>query len=215
MEADVARRVFGAALMAALLVGLVPTVVAAGSGTTFDLRMNDTCIQGATYAAPFRILWKGANGAVKGDETFEQTGGWQICTNGRRLTAGDLLKVSNGDEVRKFTVPPLSIAIDRVNNVVSGTARPGTVVHLDHPYVADVPVDPAGHWSYAPNGDFNGNNVFQIHWSSAHGDRINLVQFAPQLFLTIGKSRFQVFGTPNSDATMTLTRETASGQRAA
>jgi hypothetical protein len=206
-------------LVAILWISLMPAVVSAGgSGVTFRLRMGDFCIDGSTQAgSPFRVLWKGANGSIKWDETSPSVneGDWQVCTFGPRLAPGDLLKVTVGNYIRSFTVPNLTMAIDRVNNVVTGTGRPGTALHLDQPYVADVAVDQDGNWSYEPGNDFTGNNVFWAHWDSARGDRIEMVQYAPQLVLMLGKPKFQIAGTPYSEATITLTRETANGQRVA
>jgi len=105
--------------------------------------------------------------------------------------------------------------IDRVNDVVSGTARPGTTVHIDQPYVATVPVDDAGNWVFEPGTPFTGNPVFYAHWESNNGDRIDMIQFAPQLILMLDKPKFQVFGNPTTQATITLKRETSHGQRVA
>jgi hypothetical protein len=107
------------------------------------------------------------------------------------------------------------MVIDRVTNLVAGTARPGTTVQVDQPWAATVPVDQEGNWIYDPNVDFTGNTVFYAHWMSSRGDRIDMIQFAPQLVLMLDKPKFQVFGTPNSQANLALTRDTANGQRVA
>ena len=180
--------------------------------------MGDICIEGDTAAgSPFRVLWKGANGSIKADETLPSVdaGQWQVCTFGPRVTPGDVIKVTLGSDIRKFTVPNVTMVIDRVNDVVGGTARPGTTVYVDQPYVATVPVDQDGNWSYTPGTPFTGNTVFYAHWESNNGDRIDMIQFAPQLVLTLDRPKYQVFGTPNSEANITLTRETANGQRVA
>src|SRR4051812_32485947 len=215
-----ARRFVMAVALCVLAWSLAPGVSLAASGVVFDLYMNGSCVEGTAPAGnSLHVVWKRPGGKVIDDETFAPFAGgdWGVCSpNGAPLKIGDRLIVTLDGATRRYVVPKLSIAVDRVADTVYGRAPAGSTVHIDHPFSVAVITAPDGTWSYHQDGtDINGSVYGSARWVSPAGDLITIHAFTPQIFLTLGDSTVHVFGHPGTAATITLTRQTTSGARVA
>ena len=215
------RRLFLAvAALSALVWSLVPGLTLADSGVDFNLYIGGSCVEGTAPAgSSLHVVWKRPSGKVIDDETFTQFAGgdWGACSDGAALLKiGDRLVVTLDGAKRKFVVPNLVIAVDRVADSVYGHAPAGSTVHMDSPFSVEVIAGPDGAWSYHRDGtDINGSVYGSARWTNGTGDLVTFHAFTPQIFLTLQDSTFHVFGHPGTTATITLTRSTTGGQRVA
>ena len=215
MRTSRASRFIGGLLGAAVLgtaVLLAPALASAATAkVTFYLSVDRNCVEGHGPAGrSLHLVWRNSGGALKADAilpTSSVTGYWSYCSiDGTYLANGDRLKAIIGTYVRKFTVPPLTIEVDRVSDTFYGTAPAGTPLTLwyiyggccaDFEQHADLVADSAGNWSFDedyPTDRFNG----RVEWNSAKGDLVQVEDMAPGVGITIGRSAVGVDGDPHA-----------------
>ncbi len=188
-----------------------PAKVVFGSGDDYEggMQLGASCVAG--LAPPNRSLhfvWKSSTGALKANTNVPTTTGrWEYCsTNGAKLVAGDRLKATVGSYTRKFTVPALTIVVDRVHDVFRGQAPAGSTVRLWYIYTGccpdfvaheDLVVGADGKWSFDNYGYPVNRYEAHVEWRGAKGDSMSAADIAPSVRVRLGRST--VFGTTHLD----------------
>ncbi len=198
---------------------------AATAKVTFSLLVDSNCVEGyGPLNRSLHLVWRNSGGGLKSDAvvtTSAASGYWSHCSSGGTFLAkGDRLKAIVGTYVRKFTVPPLSVQVDRVHDNFHGTAPAGSAVTLwyvhtgccaDFEQHADLVADSAGNWSFDedyPTDRFYG----RIEWNSAKGDFVQAEEQAAAVSVVIGSSAVSVKGDPNHGVRVVL-RDGQTGAR--
>jgi hypothetical protein len=213
MKTPRAGRLLGGLLAAAVLVTaalVAPALSLAGNAqVTFFLSVRTNCVEGhGPVSSTLHLVWRSSGGALKGAAvvtTNSVSGYWSYCsTDGTLLANGDRLKATIGSYVRKYTVPPVTLHVDRVTDTFHGTAPAGTPLTLwyisggccaDFEQHADLVADSAGTWSFDedyPTDRFHG----RVEWNSPKGDFVQVEDQAPALGVVIGRSTVGVDGDP-------------------
>ncbi len=221
-EPSRSRRGGLAAIVAALvLVALIPSQAAAATRPiTFDLVLGYSCFWGrASDNATVNYTLRDSSGVlvIGGQTTSDESGYWSAdCpTDGRSIRPGDRLRAADGNSVRKFVIPELTLILNRVTNVIRGRAPAGTQVEVEYLYpsipVPDIVsttktinVGSDGVWSFRPKRDIIGGHGASLFWGSAAGHTIYLDAAAPMVVVTIGRATFSGIGRVLSQATVTL-----------
>lgn len=198
-------RLISGALGATVLITaalITPALTLAGNApVTYQLTMGSDCVEGfGPSNASLHFVWRNSAGALKGSAnltTSEATGYWSHCsTDGRFVAVGDRLKATVGSYTRKFTVPRLTVNVDRVLENFHGTAPAGAPVTLwyvhggccaDFEQHADLVADSNGAWSFSegyPTDRYNG----RIEWTGANGDFVQADDSAAAVEIILGKS---------------------------
>ncbi len=193
-----------AVLLTIALTALVtPGVAMAVSNITFG-RVNDeaisiggNCVIGrATPSSSLHLVWKGAGGSVKANvyTPVSRSGGWTYCSSSRHLVAGDVFKANDGSSIRLFTMPNLTIVVDRAADLYRGRAPANSQIHLyfrpgvfaTHYETVDLTSNSMGRWQYADpiDGGIEGN----VEWYGPKGDVVLASAFAPGIGLRVGRS---------------------------
>jgi len=183
-----------------------PTIVF-GVDVDQGLRQGDSCVFGyAPAASSLDLVWKSAHGAVKARTTLATqttSGYWNYCSDsGATLAVGDVLKATVGQTTRKFVMPLVTAAVDRVNDMFYGSAPAGTDVSFDYAYngccsdhseQGQATADSDGHWQFVPEDQPSLNGYWiELGWTSAKGDNVGAYGNAASVSVTIGRSA--VFG---------------------
>src|SRR6188472_3902010 len=128
-----ARRLVLAPIAGAVFAALLAAPVSA-TGTFLDLRISGPCIDGYGVAQKtYKIEWRDsdANLKSKGTDVSDSGGEFAYCDYEEYLESGDVLKVWKGTSlVRTFTVPKLTIRVDRDADTVSGKSTPNSLVSV-------------------------------------------------------------------------------------
>jgi hypothetical protein len=226
-------------LVGALLAALISaTPAAAATQIVFGnddqgLALGSGCIAGSAPASStFHFVWRSSTGDLKLDQQVQTTayGSWSACAPAGVVTqAGDRLKATLGATVRRFTLPLVTVFVDRVANVYRGEAPPNTSVTLeysggalsDYTPAVELDVDSGGQWSFNP-GTFNSDPPSNVlggaegyaTWQSAHGDTVSAYDIAPAVSVTVGRSSFLSTVHPGTVKTVFL-RDGSTGTRKA
>ncbi len=179
-------RVLGVSIAAgALLVTAVPAAVSAAPlGIQFSIGMGNCDMRGwnAGNKQAILLVWKDSGGDLKSTQKVksDKHGNWYSnCDYNEQIEAGDTIKATIGTKSRTIHVPQLSVAVDRVTNVVSGYGPPNDTVSLyvytsDTSANQDVSTDPSGQYSFdfTSQLDIKGQDYAEADWYSPSGDDI-------------------------------------------
>jgi hypothetical protein len=195
--------------------------LAATQPITFTLFVGSPCFDGwATPGSTVSYKWKDAAGDIKGQgavQASDEGGLWiSECSDnfsGPLVEPGDRLVASDGHSTRRFNIPDLSIQLNRVSDVIKGTAPAGTGVRLEYLFPAypgfeivtdakKLPVHANGQWSFdiTRYNDVGGGDGAGVVWKSELGDKVFMFADAPFVTVTIGKAGFS--GEANRYTTM-------------
>jgi hypothetical protein len=173
--------------------------------------VGSPCFDGwATVGSTVSYTWKDSAGNIKGQgevQASDPGGLWYSeCTedfNGPLIEPTDKFNVSDGHSTRKFTIPALTIQLNRISDVIKGMAPAGTGVRVEYLYPAypgweilidakKLPVHANGQWSFdiTRYNSIDGGDAAGMIWKSDLGDRVFMFASAPHLVVTIGKSTF-------------------------
>jgi hypothetical protein len=216
-----ARRALALALPAMLsvvaLTAMPATASASTPAITFDVQLFDPCLRGSDAAdVTISVVWSDSAGALKanGTATHPFGGGvWEFCSPGNAMTPGDKLKVSDGSYTRAYTVPNVTLHIDRVNNVYVGTGPAGRTLRLciqtgDFGRCHSVRVGQDGQWSYDPHEDlihYRAGYGVSLDWTSPNHDTVFIDGInAPFLAVTLGTSKFSGETDPLENVSVTV-----------
>lgn len=200
------HRVVLAAMVAGVIAtGTLGSAAAGGSGpwVSFDLRIGDGCVagQGRPNTGHLVSLYT-STGRLKDRNRVVSTGRDFVACFFQPILGGDRLVAEAARLRRSFRVPQLMPNIDRVRDVVTGSARPGATVDLTllhgegfalaQPYDRQVRADASG--AYA--ADFSdigivGADQVEATWTNGH-DRVGAMAYAP--FITYGRVSSTVVG---------------------
>ena len=216
------RRALSVALPVMLsVVALTAMPATASAGTpaiTFDIQLFDPCLRGSGAAdATISVVWRDSNGALKASGTATHpfsSGVWEFCSPGNAMTPGDKLKVGDGSYTRAYTVPNVTLHIDRVNDVYVGTGPAGRTLRLciqtgDFGRCHSVRVGQDGQWSYDPHDDlihYQGAGYgVSLYWTSPNDDTVFIDGLnAPFLAVTLGTSKFSGETDPLGNVSVTV-----------
>lgn len=199
------RRVLGAGLTAALLAGLtISTAAAAATPITFTAAYGDSCVNvsgpvGSTGS--LRLL--NSSGAQLDSQAVDLAG------DGEDLDCFEIdplpgMKVSAtlDGTTRTWTLPKLSVRIDRATDVVRGQAPAGKTVRLRVRHYSGF--NSFGYWNTTKTAssagtyskdltslvNIRGGDTVSATYISSAGDRISVQEVAPRIQVWIGRSRF-------------------------
>ena len=195
------------AALAAMLAAALPGVSLAAPSTTFGmedygLTVGSECIFGrATPNATLNVAWRDSAGALKLQTTTSASefGGWQVCRpeGAGGLVVGDRLRVSDGSSVRRFTMPRVTVGVDRVADVFRGRAPANSSlvlyyhagIYADYQERAETTSDAEGRWR-VEGVEILGGIDASIEWIGPNGDYVDAFGLAPFVMVTIGESMF-------------------------
>lgn len=217
--------VLGALLIAALAAG---NVSAATRPITFDLYLGYGFMYGiASDSATVTLRWKDSTGHLKAraEVTSSESGHWSFDAPAATFVeVGDRLTASDGNSTHTLVVPELTAVVNRVKNVIKGTAPAGRVfldcLYPGHP-VPDIvcrtkrlAVNDEGRWRYWPGYNLQGGDGAELRWKSPEGDDITFWAQAPYVVVTLGRAGVSGVGRQNSTATVLL-KEASTHERLA
>ena len=190
--------------------------VAATAGITFDMTIYGQCVSGRAGGGHVDVVWRDSSGALKaqGSDMDKPYEWWEFCPTDEALAVmpGDIIKVSDGINTRKYVVPHLTLRLDRVNNLYRGTGPAGRTIRLwipngDSADGHSVRVGQDGQWVFNPHGDLGGflDMVFaDVSWKSPKGDTLYVSAWEPKLGVTLGKSGFAGQTSPYADVEVSV-----------
>jgi hypothetical protein len=136
-----------ATLVFATLIAAPQVAVGGNAAITFGdwngLRLADSCVMGQGPAnSPLHLVWKDRGGLIKENVWLATAdwGGFQHCSSdGDTLIVGDILRATVGSYTRKFVMPSVGVQVDRVNDVIMGTAPANSTILLGYMYTRCCP----------------------------------------------------------------------------
>jgi hypothetical protein len=208
--------------MAALAMALIgPASVSAGLSvfTTFEFELFDSDIEGdGPPNTELKVTLRDSNGNYL-NHFFTWTDGsgnwdgdfWPHIKPGHRITATD------GTNSRTFTVPPLSVQINRVSDVISGKAAPNSQVDITTFNCASFSdcfntgtvtrnTNGQGNFSYdsTTNHNLRGNDFVIVEWESAQGDFMSRFLDVPSVNVWVNNNETWGDARPHQDVTVWL-----------
>ena len=202
-------RILALALALPAAFAFTPGTALAGSNPIrLTLFVGSECFDGwATVNSTVSYKWKDSAGNLKQEAEVQADGGlwFSDCVefSPPYIEPGDRFVVSDGHFTHKFTIPMLNIQLNRVSDVIKGTAPAGTGVRLEYLFPAypgweivtdakKLPVHANGQWSFdiTRYNDIGGGDAAGMIWKSDSGDRVFMFANAPHLIVTLGKSTF-------------------------
>lgn len=208
MSGNPFRQLLPPLLAALMLTTLLPGVAAAATRPTrFDLYLGSSCISGfSSDNATVDVTWRRASGALVLAESYRAGGGggyWEACAGDGFTTPllrlGDRLEAKVGTNVRRFTVPTLTLRFARAKNFFHGQAPAGTPawvafprgLYADYEVERRLTVNGNGTWRHRENNfDIVGGQYAYLRWRSAKNDQLTLDGTAPYFRVTLGDSGF-------------------------
>jgi hypothetical protein len=216
------RRLIAAPSLAAIFAAfLFPTIAAAGPASiTFGyedqggLVPGGSCIYGRASAnAQVALTWKSKANALKAQATVQSSSGgsFSYCSATATLKTGDKLKANDGSSQRTFTMPNVTLTVDRAANEFRGLAPANSNLLLWHhsgfsDFYAreDVVADSTGHWAFTDVEDVPAATDAYIDWLGPNGDFVTVNRTAPELDVTIGSADISGIAAFNSTVKFNL-----------
>jgi hypothetical protein len=214
---------------AALMLGIVATpALAAPRPLTMDILLDDYCVQGSAKPnTVIKYVIKDGSGQVKGRDAqlTESDGYWVACVDyfADGLATGDRIKITDYDtnQTLTYTIPRLTLTVNRSTDVVSGRAPAGTHVDLEaadfntplfgeDPYDIVKTVTANGASSYSHDFGNNGIDLMAGAYLEARitgaGGAVTVRRDmnVPGLFLLLGQSTFSGYMRPYFPVGITL-----------
>ena len=186
----------GSAVLVASLAA--PAVLGAPPALLFRLDMYSNCVEGSGAQGPtVNVVWRNSNGTLKAQaSTASSNGTWSFCSSDQSIWLAplDKLNVSDGSSTRSYVVPNLSMAVDRVSELVTGTGPAGRTLRLcpyrpfnDFVRCHSVRIAQDGTWEYRDGDGITGATI-DIRWVSPNGDELYMSAQSQELNVTLGKS---------------------------
>ena len=133
-------------------------------------------------------MWKSADGGLvtRRSVSTDENGFWRACAKGHVLTTGDTLKATDGTDTHMFTVPRMTLIVNRVHDTVLGMAPAGATVGVYCQASDALPTDEGcgwqtaavtddlGNWSVQFPSDLTGGARFFARWVAPDGDRVSV-----------------------------------------
>ncbi len=215
------RVAVAAALFASLAAtGLAAPVAAAANNTTVDVSIGSCDIRGdgGPRRGTFKFEWRAADGTLREASTIDSDFGYWgndifACFDSRLgVQPGDTIKTTVKGISRTFTVPLLTVRVNRDTDVVHGTAKPGgkVIVWLDGKTWQQRRVRVRSDGSYVADfkrgeqADIIGWDRVEVAWTNKRGDYVRDWTIAPGVQVTIGSSWIEAAGKPGRNAQLTL-----------
>ncbi len=222
-------RAAGALLTALIMViALAAPAMAAPRPLTLDLLMDDGCMLG--YAKPgtaVKFTVKDSSGMLKGRDVMlaASDGSWYGCVDyySDGIDSGDRIKVLDYDTHQQlnYTVPRLTLTVNRVTDVASGKAAAGMKLELEaydfsgplfghDPYDEIKHVTANGSGSYSHDFGHEGIDLMagaqlEVRATGAGGAvTLRRDMVVPGLFLTLGQASFGGYMAPYRHLGITL-----------
>ena len=183
-----------AAVICVLLAALLPAAAVAAPKVTFSLCLGCSGVSGQGPAKTnIAVVWKSSAGDLRQKVTVKSgADGWwnaPYAIYDYELTPGDTVKVTIGTWTRTFTVPRLSLRVDRLTGVVSGRGPANTHLDVslgtsDDQYTESVTTDALGAFRYDFSADgaaVDGNSRAWVSWQNALGDSVDSAVWAPAI----------------------------------
>jgi hypothetical protein len=218
-------RVSFAAVTAAFALGVVPgSVLATAPVSTFNVTIGQSCLTGLGQpATPLTIRLRSASGDMLGTRQVTTDGGghWNACFwNDPRVS--DRVSATDGVTTAVLTIPSVTLSVNRVTDVFSGSAPANSTVNLSEvpcqsfdacaaPVNHSVATSSAGAFSYdfTPLANVRGNDNAYAIWTSPNGDHVTAYRRVPELWIWYRYNHFG--GSANSGALVTLKLRNAGG----
>jgi hypothetical protein len=208
-------------LVAASLLAIVALPTSASAATpsiTFSMQIYGPCLGGNAAAnTTISIVWRDSTGSLKakGSTASSNSGGWTFCPTDTTLAVmpGDRVSVSDGSYTRAYSVPNLTIQVDRVNSTYQGTGPGGRTIKLfipngDVERIHSVRIGTDGTWSFKPAGGLGGSYVVDYiayaEWISPNSDQLDVYAYFPKIGVTLGKADFYGTTTAFSEVAATI-----------
>ena len=204
----------GAAASAIFMASTVAPVYAASLPTAFNVTLGTKCVGGNTDPnTTFTFDWKTAGSAsvAHQDVTTDGSGSWTVCASGHLVTQGDMLSASNGSDTSGYTVPNLTLSVDRIKGGLSGRAPAGSIVraHCDFAngfegcvWHNQVRSGPNGYWSMNVPFPVDGGQTYDVRVTDVDGNKTTAVGTAPFVNVELGSA--VVTGALDANATRTI-----------
>jgi hypothetical protein len=208
-------------LVAASLLAIVALPTGASAATpsiTFSMQIYGPCLDGYSAAnTNISIVWRDSTGSLKAKGSTMSTsyGSWDFCSTDETVAVmpGDKVNVSDGSYTRAYSVPNLTIQVDRVNSTYLGTGPAGRTIKLfipngDVERIHGVRVGANGTWSFTPAEGLGGSYVVDYiayaTWDSPNSDHLEVYAYFPKIGVTLGKADFYGTTTPFTDVSATI-----------
>jgi hypothetical protein len=210
------RAVVGATLALALL---APGPALADGPLDLELRLGSRCLSGHKPTdQPVKVKLLRRDGkALETRQDASTDFEWSICFRDHVPVAGNRIRLTNGTFERTVSVPDLTLALDRVTNVVRGRAPAGRTIDLAYAACDSeglclksppVTVTANGHGRYrkdlsSASIDIDGSDIVRAIYTNSGGDRFYREGRAPYMTIT-GPNRFKLSCLPAGSTTVRL-----------
>ncbi len=194
-------RLWTAVIICGLLAALLPATAVAAPKVTVQLCIGCYSLSGQGPAnTNIAVLWKSSAGDVRQKVTVKSNAGGHWSTPDLiydfEVTPGDTVKATIGTWTRTFTVPRLSLRLDRPSGVASGRGPANTSLDLylgttGDCYDAAVTTDALGAFSHDFGADgavVDGRSGASVRWRNASGDSVSMDVSAPRIGFYRGMS---------------------------
>jgi hypothetical protein len=222
-------RGFAAVIGAVLVLGaMVGPALGATRPLTLDIVLDDFCAIGtAKPNTVIKYVIKDSSGAIKGRDAqmSDGQGFWSACVDffADGFATGDKFKITDYDtnQTLNYTIPRLTLSVDRKTDVVSGRAPAGATVELEaadfntplfgkDPY--DVIDDVTANGGSSYSHDFGNDGVdlmtgayLEARLSGAGGNvMVRRDMSVPGLYMLLGTADFQGYMRPYYPIGITL-----------
>jgi len=210
----------------AVLALSLPAGVAAGAGPASNIRfghgaadglmLGDHCIHGTAAASTNVILtWRNSAGTIKEKTSVlssTEGGHWRYCAAVTTLVVGDSLKANDGASQRTFTIPLVTVKVDRVANEFRGRAPANSNLTLwshvgrfsDFYERNEITSNAQGRWQYDDGYDIPGGADAYLDWVNDIGDSVTAFGVGPRVDVTVGSSDFTAYINPGQQIRVQL-----------
>ena len=182
---------------------MLPAAASAAPVIRFAVTPGSSCVGGSAHPdTNLQLRWRNGGGYAKVVVTVRvsEFGQWSYCDPYAVLEAGDTLRANDSIGQRTFSMPELTLVVDRVQDQFRGRAPAGSQMELsfhagifaDYYESAEVAANAEGRWLYELDYDLLAGIDAYLWWTSAQGDTVETQAQAAQVTVTIGRSR--VFG---------------------
>ena len=191
--------------LAALLLAALPGIALGAAAITFEFDQGlPNCVAGeAPMGNSLKLVWRDSFGALKASQANVEVyagGSWMYCDPTAVVKTGDRFKAVSGTTTRTFTMPLVTLVVDRVANDFHGRAPAHSTATLyyrlspvdDFLIPAEVTADATGRWSFADGANASwdvDDSDATIHWNSSKGDSVSLYGYPASVRVTIGRAK--------------------------
>ncbi len=190
------------AIVSLAVTALAPLPALADGPVTLQLRLGSRCVSGhKTTEDPITVKLLRSDGSViqtRHDDTTDLE--WQVCFSSTHVpVTGNKVRLIHWTTDRTVGVPDLTIALDRVTNIVRGHAPAGKTIELDSLYcdalgrcIEEPPVTTTANSQGRYRRDLSpididGSDLVRVLYTTSHDD----------LFYRNGQAPFMTITSPN------------------